>query len=126
MTVAKKSADYTKAYIKGNAVYLPVTLFIKGKYRTEWMLLDTGCTRTSMPYKYFSNMNPNWGSKVSARVANGATVSGYEVQLATIKVGIKSKRNFPVSAYKRSGADNRGLLVMDFLKDNPFRIRCFF
>ncbi|MGL1931376.1 MAG: retroviral-like aspartic protease family protein [Desulfotalea sp.] len=121
-TAGKKSKNYTKAWIKGNAVYVPVTISLNGKYKTKYMLLDTGCSHTSIPYSYLSGMNPKWGRKVTATVANGETMSGYNVKIDKIKVGTKSMRNFTISAYKKSGSDNRGLLGMDFLKNRPFKI----
>lgn len=112
----------TKFSIEGNQIYLPVTLSNKGKKLKINMLLDTGCSRSSVPYKYLKKINPDYFKKVTFVLADGRKTSGKLTIIDSIKVGSKQQKGFTVAGSKVVGSSNRGLLGMDFLKLHQFKI----
>ncbi len=112
----------TKVNIVRNQVYVPVILSNAGKRIKLNMLLDTGCSHTVVPYRELNKLKVNYGRQFTATNANGSKSFGKRAMIDYIKVGSRSKRNFSISGSKVAGSHNTGLLGVDFLKDNPFKI----
>jgi len=112
----------TKISIINNQIYIPVTLWNNGRSTTLNMVLDTGCSHTTVPYKYLNNISAKYGQEVTSRLADGKTTAGRNAYLDMIQVGSKKERNFTVTGAKNAGANNSGLLGLDFLKNHTFKI----
>lgn len=112
----------TKISVVNNQIYIPVTLFNNGRSTVLNMLLDTGCSHTTVPYKYLNYINVQYGQKVTSRLADGRTTLGKEAHLDMIQVGSKKERKFTVTGAEKAGAINSGLLGLDFLQKHTFKI----
>jgi hypothetical protein len=112
----------TKISVVNNQIYIPVTLFNNGRSTVLNMLLDTGCSHTTVPYKYLNYINAQYGQKVTSRLADGRTTSGKDALLDMIQVGSKKERNFTVTGAEKAGAINSGLLGLDFLQKHTFKV----
>lgn len=112
----------TKISVVKNQIYIPVTLFNNGRSTVLNMLLDTGCSHTTVPYRYLNHINVLYGQKVTSRLADGRTTSGRVALLDMIQVGSKKERNFAVTGAEKAGAINSGLLGLDFLQKHTFKV----
>jgi hypothetical protein len=112
----------TKISVINNQIYIPVTLWNNGRSATLNMVLDTGCSHTTVPYKYLNHINAEYGQKVTSRLADGKTTVGRKAFLDLIQVGSRKEKNFTVTGAKNAGANNSGLLGLDFLKNHTFKI----
>lgn len=115
-------SNVTKISIVGNQIYVPVTLSKNGRSITVNMVLDTGCSITTVPYSQLSRIGADYGRQVTSRVADGRTMYSREARLDIIQVGSQRKRYFTVHGAKVVGAKNSGLLGLDFLKNQKFKI----
>lgn len=112
----------TKVSVSGNQIYVPVTLRNNGLSTTMWMLLDTGCSHTNVPYSKLNKIKAKYGRTVRSTIANGSTTTGREAYIDMIQVGSQKERNVRVTGSKVAGSSNSGLLGLDFLKRRPFKI----
>lgn len=112
----------TKVRINRNRIYVPVTLKNNGRSTTTWMLLDTGCSITNIPYSQLNKIDANYEGKISLRVADGRTTTGRKATIDVIQIGSQKQRNFKVAGTKVAGSNNKGLLGLDFLKRRPFKV----
>jgi len=112
----------TKISVINNQIYIPVTLMNKGRRTTLNMVLDTGCSHTTVPYKYLNYISAKYGQKVASRLADGRTTVGRNAFLDMIQVGSRKEKNFTVTGAKNAGTNNSGLLGRDFLGNNTFKI----
>ncbi|MFT5700265.1 MAG: putative aspartyl protease [Desulforhopalus sp.] len=112
----------TKVRINGNRIYVPVTLKNNGRSTTSWMLLDTGCSITNVPYSQLNKIDANYGGTISLRVADGRKTTGRKATIDAIQIGSQKECNFKVAGTKVAGPNNRGLLGLDFLKRRPFKV----
>jgi hypothetical protein len=79
------------------------------------MVLDTGCSHTTVPYKFLNHISAEYGQKVTSRLADGKTTVGR-------KALSRKGRNFTVTGTKNAGASNSGLFGLDFLKNHTVKI----
>ncbi|CAG36128.1 unknown protein [Desulfotalea psychrophila LSv54] len=121
-SVNRAKKNITKITIINNQILIPVTLRHRGRSKRVYMVLDTGSSHTTIPYRYLKGMRANYGPKVVATVANGSKCYGRSVELDMLRVSTEHEYNFTVSTYPQSGSQNRGLLGVDFLKKHPFKI----
>ena len=112
----------TKISVINNQIYIPVTLRNKGRSTTLNMVLDTGCSHTTVPYKYLEYISADYGQNVTSRLADGRITLGRNAYLDMIQVGSRKERNFTVTGAENVGSNNSGLLGIDFLKSNTFKI----
>lgn len=112
----------TRIRIVSNQIYIPVILRNNSKAIKVDMLLDTGCSHTTVPYKYLNYIGAPYGSKVTSTVANGTKAHGRSARIDSLAVGSKREANMTVTGAEVAGSDNTGLLGLDFLKKNPFKI----
>jgi hypothetical protein len=112
----------TKIHIKGNQIYVPVTLKNNGRSTALWMLLDTGCSHTNVPFSHLNKINAKYGNTVYSKIADGSTTAGRRAYVDMIQVGSQKERNFTVTGSKVAGSQNSGLLGLDFLKRRSFKI----
>lgn len=112
----------TRVRVTDNRIYVPVTMKNNGRSSTMWMLLDTGCSITNIPYSQLNRINAKYGRSMSLRIADGSTMSGREATIDLIQIGSQKERDFRVAGTKVAGSDNKGLLGLDFLKKGPFKV----
>ena len=99
-----------------------MTLRNKGRTTTLNMVLDTGCSHTTVPYKYLDYISADYGQNVTSRLADGKITSGRNAYLDMIQVGSIKERDITVTGAEKAGSNNSGLLGLDFLKSHTFRI----
>ena len=116
--------DYKRTPVKiiGNAVYVPVTFRNNGVAIKTEMLLDTGCATTLINTNLARQLNLKRTGAARCVVADGRTVSGEKARLYSIEVGPFIDYNLEITYLRHAGADNQGLLGMNFLKNHPFKI----
>ncbi|OGR17920.1 MAG: hypothetical protein A2X81_02220 [Desulfobacterales bacterium GWB2_56_26] len=112
----------TKINIIGNQIYVPVTIGNNGKQTTLHMLLDTGCSQTTIPYKYLDTVDVQYNRIITSTLADGSKVKGNEVVIDFIKVGSKKQDKVTVTGQEIAGSKNSGLLGLDFLRSNSFKV----
>ena len=120
--ILHSSQDSTKITIVNNQIFIPVTLINNGLSIKIQLVLDTGCSHTSIPYKYLNKIRPKFTERGMMIVADGRKVPIKRTVIDYIKVGSKKERSFPISGSEVVGSQNTGLLGLDFLKNHPFRI----
>ena len=112
----------TKVNIVGNQIFVPVTIGNNGREVKLNMLLDTGCSRTTIPLKYLDRISPTYGGTVTSTLADGSKAFGKKAVIDFIKVGSRRENEVTVTGQKIAGSSNSGLLGFDFLKNNSFKI----
>jgi hypothetical protein len=112
----------TRINIVGNKVFVPVTLGNNGREVKLNMLLDTGCSQTTIPFKYLDKISPTYIRTAASTLADGSKTFGKEAVVDFMRVGSKREDQVTVTGQKIAGSSNTGLLGFDFLKKNPFKI----
>lgn len=112
----------TKVNIVGNQIFVPVTIGNSGREVKLNMLLDTGCSQTTIPLKYLDRISPTYTGTVTSTLADGSKAYGKKAVIDFIKVGSKRENEVTVTGQKIAGSSNSGLLGFDFLKSNSFKI----
>lgn len=121
-TEIKTENSATKISIQNGQIFIPVTLINNGKQITISMVLDTGCSRTNIPYKYLNQLSATYTQDTTSIVANGSMSYGRLTNVEMIKVGPNQEYNFNINGSEVAGSQNKGLLGLDFLKKHPFKI----
>lgn len=112
----------TKFTVRNNQVLIPVTLSHKGKSLNTHMVLDTGCTHTSIPFHVLDKLKVTYSGDVISTLADGSITGGKRAIIDSLIVGPRRASNLPITGSEVSGPMNMGLLGMNFLKENPFQI----
>ncbi|GEM_PF-5615530 len=112
----------TKIKIIGNQIYVPVTIINKGKEIVINMVLDTGCSQTTIPYKILNSVNPIYSGNIKSTLADGSIAHGKETIIDFLVVGPKRVKDIKITGSEVAGSANKGLLGLNFLKYNPFKI----
>lgn len=112
----------TKVDIVGNQIYVPVTIGNNGKQKTIYMLLDTGCSQTTIPYKYLDTIDVQYNRIITSTLADGSKVRGSEAVIDFLKVGSRKQERVTVTGQEIAGSKNSGLLGLDFLRSNSFKV----
>lgn len=112
----------TKFTVSNNQILVPVTLSHKGIVLNTQMVLDTGCSHTSIPFHVLDKLNVTYSGDVLSTLADGSITEGKRTMIDTLIVGPRRASNLSITGSKVSGSMNKGLLGMNFLKENPFHI----
>jgi len=112
----------TKINIVDNQIFVPVTIGNNGKQTTIHMLLDTGCSQTTIPYKYLDTVDVQYNRIITSTLADGSKVKGNEAVIDFMRVGAKKQDKVTVTGQEIAGSKNSGLLGLDFLKSNSFKV----
>lgn len=112
----------TKFTVRNNQILVPVTLSHKGKVLNTQMVLDTGCSHTSIPFHVLDKLNVTYTGDVLSTLANGSITGAKRTMIDTLIVGPRRASNLSITGSEVSGSMNKGLLGMNFLKENPFHI----
>lgn len=115
-----------KVLILGNQVLVPVTLRNEGNSVTALLLLDTGCSMTTITEELAGRLNIDnrrtWSG--TARVADGRMVSTRLTKIDQMLVGSRSLASAEISIMPQTGAAQRhdGLLGMNFLRQHRYQV----
>lgn len=112
----------TKFTVKSNQILVPVTLSHRGKVLNTHMVLDTGCSHTSLPFHVLNKLKVTYSGDVISTLADGSITGGKRTVIDSLIVGPRRVSNLSITGSKVSGSMNMGLLGMNFLKENPFQI----
>lgn len=115
-----------KVQIVGNHVLVPVTLRNEGNSVTALLLLDTGCTMTTITEELAGRLNIDkrrtWSG--TTQVADGRMISTRLTKIDQMMVGSRSLASAEISIMPYSGAVQRhdGLLGMNFLRQHRYQV----
>lgn len=125
-TVVSGGDEPTKVTIRGNSVFVPVTLVHGGNEVDVHLLLDTGASVTTIYSEVAEQLSVNLGKARKARVqvVGGAVVEARVVRINSLTVGPHTTRNCDVVvvSHKGSAAKYDGLLGMDVLRGMKYRV----
>jgi hypothetical protein len=116
----------TQVRVVNNQVFVPVTLRNGGRTAQATLILDTGCTVTTISEELAVRLgiDPNRTRPGTSRVADGRSVSTRQAIIDELTAGPKTKAPLEVSVMPVAGprelAD--GLLGMNFLRDFRYQI----
>lgn len=121
-TEIKTENSATKISIQNGQIFIPVTFGNNNKQITINMVLDTGCSRTNVPYRYLNHLGATYTKNTTSIIADGSKKYGRLTKVEMIKVGPNQEYNFNINGSEVAGSQNKGLLGLDFLKKHPFKI----
>ena len=124
--VIKTGTDSTKVMVMGNAVLVPATLSYHGKEANVLLLLDTGCSRTTISTEITGRLNMDLAGagKGRVQVVGGALIESRQVGLDYITFGPHTKKNPEIWVVEHKGPPVKfaGLLGMDLLRGLKYNI----
>ena len=112
----------TKVKIIGNQIFIPVVIGNKGREVMLNMLLDTGCSQTTIPFQHLDRVSPSYIGNITSRLADGTKIQGREAVIDYMKVGSKQLSKMKVTGQNIASSSNSGLLGLDFLKNHSFKV----
>lgn len=112
--------------IDGNQVLVPVTLRHGERNVTALLLLDTGCTVTTITEELANRLQIDSRTTrlAMARVADGRSIATRHTRIDQLMVGDRSQTSAEVSIMPYSGVAERydGLLGMSFLRQHRYQV----
>jgi predicted aspartyl protease len=125
-TVVSEGDEPTKVQIKGNAVFVPVTLVNGGNEVDVHLLLDTGAAATTIHTDVAERLFLDLGRarKTRVQVVGGGVIEAGVVRISSLTVGPHTKRNWTIVVvpHKGSGPRYDGLLGMDVLRGLKYKV----
>lgn len=125
-TVISEGDEPTKVLIRGNSVFVPVTLANGGNEVDVHLLLDTGAAATLIHTEVAEKLYLDLGKakKTRVQVVGGALISASVVRISSLTVGPHTKRNWNIVVvpHKGSGMRYDGLLGMDVLRGLKYKV----
>ena len=114
----------TKVILHGIHVLVPCTLGYSGKEVETFLLLDTGCTVTSLHDDVAKKLRLKGERKIKTKIANGKIIKTKIAKLNYIKIGPYTVDDFYVSIipYKGPKSRDQGLLGMNFLAGRDYKV----
>ena len=125
-TVISEGDEPTKVQIRGNSVFVPVTLANGGNEVDVHLLLDTGAAATLIHTEVAEKLYLDLGKakKTHVQVVGGALISASVIRISSLTVGPHTKRNWNIVVvpHKGSGMRYDGLLGMDVLRGLKYKV----
>lgn len=116
----------TKVQIRGNRVFVPVTLVYGSNEMDLHLLLDTGATGTTIHTDIADRLSIKLSQarKAKVQVVGGAVIEVHVARINSLTVGPHTKRNWEILVvpHKGAGAKYDGLLGMDVLRGMKYKI----
>jgi len=114
----------TKVVIKGNQVFVPVTLGYGIKQAESLLLLDTGASTIILFQGIFEQLGISQTQKAMFTLAGGQKIESAVARLSYVKVGPVTKKNIYAGFIEYEGSDNefQGFLGMNFLRGLEYKI----
>jgi len=104
----------TKVIIRGNQVYVPVTVANGNSRADAFLLLDTGASTTLISPELAARLNIEQTETTRVGVAGAKVLKAKRTALTEMKVGPYTKSNVDILIMRHVGGD--GLLGMNFLR----------
>ncbi|MCM2359433.1 MAG: retroviral-like aspartic protease family protein [Geobacteraceae bacterium] len=124
--VYRDTGAATRARIVNNQVLVPVTLSNGAQEVQATLVLDTGCTVTSISEELAARLqiDPNRTRPGTAGVADGRSIPTRRASIDQLSAGPKTKAPLEVSIMPVAGAGVMadGLLGMNFLRDFRYQL----
>jgi clan AA aspartic protease (TIGR02281 family) len=113
----------TPVVIRGNQVFVPVTLSYGGVSAEEMLLLDTGATTTMITFAVAERLRIGEMESAAVQVAGGKVLRAGHARLSAMTVGpiVRSDMDVIVLRQRGNGLEG-GLLGMNFLRGLNYRI----
>ena len=114
----------TPVIIKGNQVFVPVTLGCGSKKTEALLLLDTGASIITLFQEIFEQLAIRQTQKATFTLAGGQKIESVVAKLSYAKVGPVVKKDIHAGFIEYQGSENKfqGLLGMNFLKGTEYQI----
>jgi predicted aspartyl protease len=114
----------TPVIIKGNQVFVPVTLGYGSKKTEGLLLLDTGASIITLFQEIFEQLAINQTQKAMFTLAGGQKIESVVAKLSYAKVGPIVKKDIHAGFIEYKGSENEfhGFLGMNFLKGTKYQI----
>jgi len=114
----------TPVIIKGNQVFVPVTLGYGSKETEALLLLDTGASIITLFQEIFEQLAVNQTQKAIFTLAGGQKIESAVAKLSYAKVGPIIKKDIHAGFMEYQGPESefQGLLGMNFLKGTEYQI----
>ncbi|MBW2040280.1 MAG: clan AA aspartic protease [Deltaproteobacteria bacterium] len=121
--IAQKKYEM-KVIVKGNHVFVPVTLGYGGKEIEVLLLLDTGAELITLHQEIADQLNIKQSKRVAVRVVGGKVIRARLTKLSYVKVGPHEKTDIYLLIIGHRGPSVRhdGLLGMNFLRGLEYSI----
>ena len=117
-------SNATPVIIKGNQVFVPVTLGYGSKKTEALLLLDTGASIITLFQEIFEQLAISQTQKATFTLAGGQKIESVIAKLSYAKVGPVIKKDILAGLIEYQGSENKfqGLLGMNFLKGTEYQI----
>ena len=114
----------TPVIIKGNQVFVPVTLGYGSKKTETLLLLDTGASNITLFQEIFEQLAISQTQKAMLTLAGGQKIESVVAKLSYVKVGPVVKNDIHAGFIEYQGSENKfhGFLGMNFLKGTEYQI----
>jgi len=114
----------TPVIIKGNQVFVPVTLGYGSRKAEVLLLLDTGSSIITLFQEIFEKLAISQTQKATFTLAGGQKIESVVAKLSYAKVGPVVKKDIHAGFIEYQGSENesQGLLGMNFLKGTEYQI----
>src|SRR5210317_1268832 len=114
----------TPVIIKGNQVFVPVTLGYGSKKTEALLLLDTGASIITLFQEIFEQLAISQTQKAMFTLEGGQKIESVVAKLSYAKVGPVVKKDIHAGFIEYKGSENKfqGLLGMNFLKGTEYQI----
>jgi len=121
---ALRQSRISRVEVRGNQVLVPVEISDGYNRVNARLLLDTGASQTFFHRRTMDRLQAKPLGKGWSRLAGGQLIATDKVRLGSLKVGPHTWQNPAVYVIDNqdSGVDFDGLLGMDFLMRNHYRI----
>lgn len=124
--LAAPKQNITKINIRGNQVFIPVTLVHKGVEAEAYFLIDTGATATAIHKETAERLNISFHQAQKARgeIVGGTFIEAAVTTIDYLKIGhftIRDKQIY-IIPYEGESAKFDGMLGVDVLKIFSYKI----
>ena len=114
----------TPFQLKGNRIQVPVKVIYGNRSKQLSLVMDTGASVTAIHRNAVESLNPSLRKGAGAVVADGRVVKTQTIRFDRIEIGPYKAKNLvsTVVDYQGNGAQNNGLLGMDFLYQAKYKL----
>jgi len=119
----QRRSQTTPVVVRGNQVFVPVTLANGGATTEALLLLDTGATVTTITTEVAERLRIEEMENAAVQVAGGKSLRAGRIKLSSLHAGPFTRTGMNVIVIRQRGNGmGDGLLGMDFLRGVAYRI----